>query len=35
VECLHLSNEIGFSLPGVAIDSLEITAKGTCSACSA
>ena len=35
VECLHLSSEIGFSLPGVAIDSLEITAKGTCNACSA
>ncbi|HCP40854.1 MAG TPA: Fur family transcriptional regulator [Cryomorphaceae bacterium] len=33
VECLHLSNELGFTLPGVAIDSLEITAKGTCKIC--
>ena len=33
VECLHLSDEIGFALPGVAVDSLEITAKGTCETC--
>jgi len=33
VECLQLSSEIGLTLPGVVVDSLEVTAKGTCKAC--
>jgi Fur family ferric uptake transcriptional regulator len=33
VQCLHISKEIGLSIPDISIDSIEITAKGTCSAC--
>ena len=33
VECLYQRGEIGLSLPGVAIESLEITAKGKCLKC--
>ena len=33
VQCLHISKQVGLSIPEIVIDSIEITAKGTCSTC--
>ena len=33
VQCLYLQNEIGLSIPEISIETIEITAKGTCSLC--
>ena len=33
VQCLYISKEVGLSIPEIVIDSIEITAKGTCSSC--
>ena len=33
VQCLYISKEVGLSIPEIDIDSIEITAKGTCSSC--
>ena len=33
VQCLYISKEVGLSIQEIVIDSIEITAKGTCSSC--
>ena len=33
VQCLHITNKLDLSIPKMSINSIEITAKGTCSAC--
>ncbi|MEC8458523.1 MAG: transcriptional repressor [Bacteroidota bacterium] len=33
VQCLHITKELQLSIPKMSVNSIEITAKGTCSAC--